>query len=59
MLEPLADDVARFREDQAVSVHREGPVERARRFVRTYEMPILLVLAYILMRAVIAVVARI
>jgi eukaryotic-like serine/threonine-protein kinase len=55
----LADDVARFREDQAVSVHREGPVERARRFVRTYEMPILLVLAYILMRALIAVFARV
>jgi hypothetical protein len=32
-------------------------VERARRFVRTYEMPILLVLAYILMRALIAVFA--
>ena len=55
----LADDVARFREDQAVSVHREGLVERARRFVRTYEMPILLVLAYIIMRAVIAVFVRI
>jgi serine/threonine protein kinase len=50
----LTTDVAAFRAGQAVSVHREGPIERATRFVRTYQTPILLVLAYILMRALIA-----
>jgi serine/threonine-protein kinase len=50
----LAADVARYRERQAVSVHAEGPLERTGRFIRTYQTPILLVLAYIVMRAVIA-----
>ena len=50
----LAADVARFRERQAVSVHVEGPLERTARFMRTYQTPILLVLAYIVMRALIA-----
>jgi serine/threonine protein kinase len=53
----LAEDVARFRERQAVSVHREGLAERTGRFVRTYQTPILLVLAYIVMRALIAIAA--
>jgi len=50
----LAADVARFRDRQAVSVHAEGVLERTGRFIRTYQTPILLVLAYIVMRALIA-----
>ena len=57
-VERLAEDVARFREGQSVSVHPEGPLARARRFVRAYQTPILLVLAYIVMRALIALFAR-
>jgi serine/threonine protein kinase len=57
-VERLAEDVARFREGLSVSVHPEGPIAHARRFVRTYWTPILLVLAYIVMRALIALFAR-
>jgi serine/threonine protein kinase len=57
-VERLAEDVARFREGQSVSVHPEGPIVRVRRFVRAYQTPILLVLAYIVMRALIALFAR-
>lgn len=57
-VERLAEDVARYREGQSVSVHPEGPIARARRFVRAYQTPILLVLAYIFMRALIAFFAR-
>jgi serine/threonine protein kinase len=57
-VERLAEDVARFREGQSVSVHPEGPLARARRVVRVYQTPILLVLAYIVMRALIALFAR-
>jgi serine/threonine protein kinase len=53
----LAADVVRFRERQAVSVHPESIVERTGRFIRTYQTPILLVLAYIVMRTLIAVIA--
>jgi serine/threonine protein kinase len=55
----LAADVARFRERQAVSVHAEGPLERTVRVIRTYQTPILLVLAYIVMRALIAIFAAV
>lgn len=55
----LAADVARFRERQAVSVHAEGPLERTVRFIRAYQTPILLVLAYIVMRALIAIFAAV
>jgi serine/threonine protein kinase len=55
----LTADVARFRERQAVSVHAEGPLERTGRFIRTYQTPILLVLAYIVMRALIAIFAAV
>ena len=57
-VERFAEDVARYREGQSVSVHPEGPIVRARRFVRAYQAPILLVLAYIFMRALIALFAR-
>ena len=50
----LADDVRRFRTGDAVQAHRESALERAARFTRKYQIPILLVLAYILMRALIA-----
>jgi hypothetical protein len=53
----LAADVVRFRERQAVSVHAESILERTGRFIRTYQTPILLVLAYIVMRTLIAVIA--
>jgi serine/threonine protein kinase len=50
----LAADVARFRAGHAVDAHRESLVERLARFGRTYRTAILLVLAYIIMRAVVA-----
>jgi serine/threonine protein kinase len=53
----LAADIARFRAGQAVVAHPETIVERTARFARTYRTPILLVLAYMLMRAIVAVVA--
>jgi serine/threonine protein kinase len=51
----LADDVRRFRDGDAVHAHRESALERAARFGRNYRVPIVLVLAYIVMRALIAV----
>ena len=53
-VEELAADVRRFRDGEAVQAHRENVLERAARFGRKYQLPILLVLAYIVMRAVIA-----
>ena len=50
----LADDVAAYRSHRAVQAHRETVVERAARFGRAYRTPILLILAYIVMRAVVA-----
>jgi eukaryotic-like serine/threonine-protein kinase len=53
----LSEDVARYRAGGAVGAYRETAVERAIRFGRTYRTAILLVLAYIVMRAVVALVA--
>ncbi len=50
----LAADVARFRADEAVEAQRETVMDRAARFGRTYKVAILLVLAYVIMRAVVA-----
>jgi serine/threonine protein kinase len=50
----FADDVARYRNNQRVQAYRETVVERAVRFGRTYRTAILLVLAYIVMRAAVA-----
>jgi eukaryotic-like serine/threonine-protein kinase len=50
----LGEDVARFRAGQAVRAHRETGLEQVARFARTYRTPILLVLAYIVMRALVA-----
>jgi serine/threonine protein kinase len=46
----LAHDVTRFRDGLAVLAYREGIVERWLRIYRRYELPILLVLAYMVMR---------
>jgi len=53
----LADDVAKYRSGMAVEAHRETLADRTRRYGRIYRTPILLVLAYIVMRAIVAVVA--
>ena len=54
----LSADVARYRAGQAVDAHQETVLERAARFARTYRTPILLVLAYMIMRALVAIAAR-
>ena len=46
----LARDVASFRAGQPVSAYRENVFERVRRFAIRYSTPILLVLAYLVMR---------
>jgi serine/threonine protein kinase len=50
----LVADVARFRSGVAVEAHRESMLERGTRLARTYRAPLLLVVAYVLMRAVVA-----
>ena len=50
----LGDDVARYRAGQAVQAHRESLLERATRVATIYRTPILLVLAYMIMRAIVA-----
>jgi serine/threonine protein kinase len=47
----LAADVSSFLAGGPVKAYPEGPLERTRRFARTYRTPILLILAYILMRS--------
>ena len=47
----LSADVGRFLAGDVPAAHREGALERARRFFRRYRTPILLVLAYLVMRA--------
>ena len=46
----LSLDVSRFLDGLPVDAYPEGPIERARRFARRYRTPILLVLAYLVMR---------
>ncbi|HYJ79981.1 MAG TPA: hypothetical protein VEW03_10290, partial [Longimicrobiaceae bacterium] len=48
----LAADVSRWLDRLPVAAYREGPLERARRIFLRYQTPILLVLAYLLMRVV-------
>jgi len=50
----LAADIARFRAGHAVDAHRESVIERVGRFARTYRVAILLVAAYVVMRAIVA-----
>jgi serine/threonine-protein kinase len=55
----LARDVAAFRVGDPVTAYRENLMERARRFAVRYSTPILLVLAYLIMRVTfLAVVGR-
>ena len=53
----LADDIAAYRTGRAVSAYRETVLERAARFGRTHRTAILLVLAYMIMRAAVAILA--
>lgn len=46
----LAADVMRFLSHSAVAAYREGPYDRLRRLAWKYRAPILLVLAYLVMR---------
>jgi serine/threonine protein kinase len=54
-VEQLAADVSRFRNQEPVSAYRESAMERALRIYRRYELPILLLLAYVVMRFVLLV----
>jgi serine/threonine-protein kinase len=56
-VQALADDVARFRGGAAVLAHRETFGERLARVGRTYRTAILLILAYVIMRAIVAALA--
>jgi serine/threonine protein kinase len=47
----LADDLNRFRDGWPPMAYRESAAERLVRLYRRYELPVLLVLAYVLMRA--------
>lgn len=47
----MAGDVGRFLNGQAVLAHREGPLERAGRWAWWYRVPIFIIGAYVLMRA--------
>jgi serine/threonine protein kinase len=53
----LAADVAAYRTGRAVSAYRETVLERAVRFARPHRTAILLVLAYVIMRTVVALLA--
>jgi len=53
--EELAAEVVRFLDGQAVLAYREGLLERLGRWASWYRTPILLVAAYLLMRALLAV----
>ena len=50
-VDELAADLSRYLAGLAVSAHRESLLERAGRFARRHRAAILLVLAYVLMRA--------
>lgn len=54
-VEALAADVARFRNQDRVEAYEESTVERIVRLYRRYELPILLLVAYIVMRFVLLV----
>lgn len=47
----FAEDLRRFQDGEPVSAHREGALERLERIVGRYRTPILLVLVYLLLRA--------
>jgi len=58
-VDDLAADVGRFLEGDRVSAYPENPWRRARRFATRHRTAIALVLAYLVMRVVLLVVARI
>jgi len=51
-VEDLAADLARFRNQDPVEAYRESMAERVIRVYRRYEVPILLIFAYVVMRFV-------
>jgi serine/threonine protein kinase len=55
----LAAEIERFLSALPVQAYPESPVERARRLAAKYRTPLLLVAAYLLMRIVLALVARV
>jgi hypothetical protein len=55
----LAADLARFRDRERVSAYDEPLAERLLRIYRRYELPILLVLAYMVMRVTLLLWARV
>ena len=56
-VDALAEDVRRFRDNRPVDAYRETWFERAARFGRTHRTAILLILAYVIMRAAVALLA--
>jgi serine/threonine protein kinase len=54
-VEPMAADLTRFRNQDPVEAYRESPAERVVRLYRRYELPILLLVAYVVMRFVLLV----
>jgi serine/threonine protein kinase len=56
--EDLSAEVARFLDGDRVLAHREGALERARRFFARYRTPVLIVLAYVVLRAVLILYGR-
>ena len=58
-VQELAADVSRFLAGRAVEAHRERLVDRLARFGRRYRLPILLVLTYLVVRALLLWLARV
>jgi eukaryotic-like serine/threonine-protein kinase len=54
-VQELAADLSRYLAGLSVSAHREGLLEQMGRFVRRYRTPILLILAYLLVRVLLIV----
>ena len=54
-VESMADDLSMFRSGEPVGAYRESALERIVRVYRRYELPILLLMAYIVMRFVLLV----
>ncbi len=54
-VEQLAAELSRFRNQQRVSAYRESAAEQLLRIYRRYELPILLLMAYVVMRLVLLV----
>jgi serine/threonine protein kinase len=51
-VEALARDLGRFRNGEPVEAYRESLIERVVRVYRRYEIPVLLVVAYMIMRVI-------